>query len=322
MSTKVDKLDLQILEHLDQNVRAGAKQIGQELKVQRQVVDYRMRRLETNGSIIGYRMLANLSKLGFQYYRLHIKLISCTKKEKTDFFNFLINHPKTVWIVECDGKYDGLVGINTLNSREWQDLLFTVQNKYAALFLYSDFVTPLEIIVPSRDFLGNKKLRNIKGAIVDHSFQEEISEIDKRIINELALDGRQTVLSLAQKINESPEKVNYHVKQILKKGLLFSNIQFGYPVLQYELYKTLLYLKNPDRQCIEELKKFARSYPRIWDIVETQGKWQLELDIESKGHDDYYHIMDSISEKFFDILLYYDTLFIRKEHKFLFRVFS
>ncbi len=318
---KRDDIDLKILEKLDENIRIGNKEIGKALGLRRQVVDYRIKKMESNGTIIAYRTLANLSKLGFPYRRVHIKLDSVTRKEKDELFHHLVNHKKTVWVNECDGKYDLMVGIVAYSFSEFQQTFFKIVEKFSDQILYYDIVTVMELIVPGRDFSGAREPRKIKGAITGNFEKEKISEIDKKIINELAANGRQTVLAIAKKIDESPEKTNYHLKQIMKKHLIFSNIQFGYEFFGFELYKTLLYVKKPSRKRIDELKSFVRTYPRIWDISETIGKWQLELDIESRGHKDYYEIMDTVQDKFSDVISHYDTLYIRREWKFLFNVF-
>ena len=317
-----DELDIKILEKLDENIRAGSKQIAKELRVRRQVVDYRIKRMEKTGMIIDYRMLGNLSKLGFPpYHKVFVKLHSMPEKLRKEIFEYLVNHKKTVWVIEVDGKYDLGFAVFGKSQYEFQETLFEFLSQYNHLIKYYDFAVVLELIVPSRDFTGTRHARKIKGAVAEKCEPEKISAIDKKIINELAKNGRQTALAIAKKIGESAEVTNYHIKQIMKKKLLFSNIQFGYQIFDFELYKTLIYVKNPVRKRIEEFKKFSRSYPRVWDLLEVQGKWLLELDIESKGHEDYYKIMDAIQEKFSDIIDSYETLYVRKEWKFLFSVF-
>ncbi len=318
---KIDDLDIKILEKLDENIRAGNKEIADALGVQRQIVDYRIKRMETNGTIIGYRMLGNTTKLGYQYRRVHIKLRSVTTGEKQQILKKLVQHERTVWLVECDGVYDILWGGIAKSIEEFQKVLFEFLSSYNNAIYSYEIVQFIEMTVPSRDFSGTRHERTIKGSIAGTFEPEKITAIDKKIINELAKNGRLSALKIAKNVGERPEVVNYHIKQIMKKGILFSNIQFGYNVFGFELYKTLIYLKNPVRKRIEEFKKFARSYPRVWDIIESSGKWQIELDIESKGHADYYEIMDAIQNRFSDIILYYDTLYIRKEWKFLFSVF-
>ncbi|MFC1774957.1 winged helix-turn-helix transcriptional regulator [Nanoarchaeota archaeon] len=319
----VDELDIKILQKFDENIRMGSKQIAKELGVRRQVVDYRIKRMEKTGMIINYRMLGNMNKLGFPYYhRICIKLHSIPAKEKKQIYAYLIKHKLILWVIETDGKYDLSYVLVAKDPYEFQDMLFEFVNTYSKQIKYYDFVRVLELMVPTRDFVGTKHIRKIKGAVVEKAEPIKITELDKNIINELAHNGRQTALTIAKKIGVSAEVTNYHIKQIMKKGLLFSNIQFGYPILDFELYKTLLYVKNPIRSRIEDFKGFARSYPRVWDLIETQGKWQLELDIEAKSHVDYYKIMEVIHEKFFDIISAHDTLYIYKERKFLFSMFS
>lgn len=320
--TKPDKLDLMILEKLDENVRSGAKQIAHALKSRRQVVDYRIKRMEKRGIIANYRMLANFSKLGLIYHRLHIKLGRCSLSEKETIISYFVKNLRTNWVVECDGRYDLMVGIFTNNVIEFQDLLFSFVSAFSQKIDYYDFVRLIEILASVRDFSKTRKSRGLRGAVVDDSKPEKISLIDKKIINILAENGKMPIVDIAKTIHEPVEKVKYHLRKILKNKVLFSNIQYGYNLLGFELYKTLFYLSDPNRERIEKLKSFGRSYPRVWNSQEAQGKWQIEMDIEAKNHEDYFKIMDEIMSRFYDIIKNYDTLFVRNERKFLFAVFQ
>ena len=318
---KIDKLDLRILEKLDENIRYSSKKIARELKSSRQVIDYRIKRMEKSKIIANYRMLGNFSKLGFIYYRLHIKFRCSSKIDKKKATDYFVEKTYTNWVAECDGKYDLMIGIFTKNVQNFQNVLFSFVSKFFDKIDYYHFVRLLEILVPMRDLNNKLKNRKLRGAVVDQSSPVKLSSVDKKIINVLAKNGKTNIVDISKEIDESIEKVKYHLKKILQNKIMFSNIQYGYNLMGFELYKTLFYLHNPEREKIEKLKKFGRNYPHIWNSQEAQGNWQVEMDIEAKSHEQYLQILDTIMTSFSEIVKNYDTLFIRKEHKFLFAPF-
>lgn len=318
---KYDETDIRILEKLVENIRKGNKQIGKELKLKRQVVDYRIKKMEANGTILGYRMMLNFSRLGLEYRRLHIKLKEADKKRKGTILDFLARQRRSIWVVDCDGRHDILAGIVSDDKYEFDGILSDFLVRFNQYIQYCEVSDILEVITPTRDFSGSRDMRGIQGHVVGNFPAERPSDLDKKIINELARDGSRSAMEIAKEVGAEPANVNYHIKQIMKKGLVFSNIQFGYDLFGFELYKTLIYIKKPERKRLDALKRFARTQPRIWNYIETLAPWRIEFDIESKGHEDYYAIMDAMMEQFSDIVFSYDTLYIREERKFLFEVF-
>jgi DNA-binding Lrp family transcriptional regulator len=60
----IDQLDVQILGKLTVNARTGIAELAAELGVSRNTVQVRLRRLETEGILLGFQPIINLSAVG------------------------------------------------------------------------------------------------------------------------------------------------------------------------------------------------------------------------------------------------------------------
>ena len=67
----MDQVDRKILCELDRNCRTPVSQIAKRLKIGRNVVSYRINKLEKEGIIFRYIASMNLGRLGFQTYKIY-----------------------------------------------------------------------------------------------------------------------------------------------------------------------------------------------------------------------------------------------------------
>ena len=77
---KLDKKDLQILGILDWNARMPITQVAKKVKLNKDVVRYRIRNLEKQEIISAYYSLINISKIGYLTFRLYLDLKDVSKE--------------------------------------------------------------------------------------------------------------------------------------------------------------------------------------------------------------------------------------------------
>ncbi|HIH16908.1 MAG TPA: winged helix-turn-helix transcriptional regulator, partial [Candidatus Diapherotrites archaeon] len=69
----MDELDCKILYELDCNCRQSNAAIGKKLRVNKNVVNYRIGKLLENGFIDRFYAVVDSPKLGFQTFRVYLK---------------------------------------------------------------------------------------------------------------------------------------------------------------------------------------------------------------------------------------------------------
>ena len=68
---KLDLKDRKILYHLDFNSRQSFSKLGRKVGLHKDVIGYRLKRLQEKGIIKGFFTVINYPKIGFNYYRFY-----------------------------------------------------------------------------------------------------------------------------------------------------------------------------------------------------------------------------------------------------------
>ncbi|HJX50285.1 hypothetical protein A3K73_04795 [Candidatus Pacearchaeota archaeon RBG_13_36_9] len=100
----IDKKDITALRLLSLNGREKLVNIADKLKLTPEAVNKRIKNLEKNKIILGYKAKVNYSLFGYDYF--HLLLTLKNTKSKKEILYFLKNLSNCVTIIELTGKYD------------------------------------------------------------------------------------------------------------------------------------------------------------------------------------------------------------------------
>ncbi len=95
--SEADKTDFKILHSLNLNARTPLLDIATRIDMSPKQVSRRIKNLEKRKIIVGYRTMFNLHKLGYLYYRIHIKVKDLTKEKERAFKQFAFDHPNIIY---------------------------------------------------------------------------------------------------------------------------------------------------------------------------------------------------------------------------------
>src|SRR3989338_1712438 len=102
---ELDKKDKDLLYLLDIDGRLTYSQLARRTKMSKQLVKYRIERLEGEGFIKGYFPIIDTSKLGYITFRLYLKFRNITPTKKEEIISYL-KKQKSVWaFVLISGKW-------------------------------------------------------------------------------------------------------------------------------------------------------------------------------------------------------------------------
>jgi len=82
----LDLKDRKILYYLDINSRQSNSDIAKKVGLSKEVVNYRIKRLEKEGIIKGYYTVLDFYKLGYISVRVYLKLIDTSPKKEGKYF--------------------------------------------------------------------------------------------------------------------------------------------------------------------------------------------------------------------------------------------
>ena len=99
----LDELDLGLLNILTYNARMPTIEIARKLNVTPKTITSRMRKLEKEKVIVGYRTVLNINKLGYQHFKLVMNLHNVTLDKLDKLKSYIYQHPNFIFDNEVLG---------------------------------------------------------------------------------------------------------------------------------------------------------------------------------------------------------------------------
>ena len=120
---KLDSEDLHIVELLANDARMPIVHIAAKAKLTPKTVIAKIRRLEKEKIIVGYRAELDLEKLGFQYYKLHFSLFNCAPEKLKRMEQHVRHHPNIVFEDKVLGGHDLELEVQVKSEEEMRALV-------------------------------------------------------------------------------------------------------------------------------------------------------------------------------------------------------
>lgn len=313
--------DRKILHKLDINSKQTNSLIARKVRVSKQVVGFRIKKLIEEKLISTFYTVIDVSKLGFTVHKNFLSLQNMNQNKEKKLIDFLKNHPDVVWIASCDGKYDLAFGTWAKDIEYLDKTLNELNRKFGEHIADRQIATIIKGIYFIRDYLidkeGSSKYRkSFFGAVPE---KDKVDSKDWKILYHIANNPRRPILNLSKKVRISPDSVRKKIKKLENIGIIkhynFVPNESNYPYLHY---KVLMGLKNFDLEKENKLIEYCRKNPNIVYIVKSLGPWEFEIDIEVESAKQFREIMMEIKTRFNDILKEHSTLQIYQVHKYNF----
>lgn len=314
---EIDLTDRKILYELDINCRQSNSQIAKKLKISKDVVNYRIKKLEEAGIIEGYRTVIDISKLGYLTYRIYFKFQDIYKEIEDEIIESLKQTPNVWWIGKLAGRVDFVFAIWVKSQRAFYDFWIKFLIKYRRYIKQESISTFIEYIHFRRAYLLNLERDDTKIEIIGGGEEIKHDKTDSKILSLLARNARIALLDLAKESGLTPMAVKYRIKNLTKIGVIQGyRALINFSKLGYEYYKVDMYLEDVSK--IKQLESFCHTHPNIVYIDRTFGAGDIEFDFEIENLAKFTKVMEEIKDKFrgsirnfefFSVLKIYKTLY-------------
>jgi Lrp/AsnC family leucine-responsive transcriptional regulator len=128
---KLDSKDKKIIEQLQKNCRQTIAEIAKVTKLPRDVVVYRIKKLEQSKVIRAHHTFLNPQKLGYPLY-VYV-MFSCYNlkpEEETKFIAYLKSHKQIIYVAKNSGKYDFTIGVCAKDYINFDDIIRSIRQKF------------------------------------------------------------------------------------------------------------------------------------------------------------------------------------------------
>ena len=219
---KLDLVDRKILYLLSENARYSHTSLAKKLKIKRETISYRIKKMMDHDFLHGYLTLLDHRRLGFKNYLVYLKLR--TVHNEKELLDYLSHFNEITRLKNCSGSFDVQIVSTVKKEEDFLEMMEKITNNYHSLIQRSEILKIIE-----EDFLGLSLLLNQDTStnlkIIEHkgsSFQKEfgkhdpevnLNQKDKDILNILKLDAKISIKNLSQKVNLSSISVENRIKK-------------------------------------------------------------------------------------------------------------
>ena len=312
---KLDLVDRKIILELDTNARASFAEIGKKLGIGKNNVQYRVKRLLEDGVIKKFVTQFSLGTLGLFLGKFYLQLSGFEREKEQEMYNFLINDKRISWVARCEGRWDLMIGCYVESLAQLNAIKQDFFRKYEKYITSYDVVFLVEGHTSQRTYLLNRKSMPQKIEKFIGTKTAEIDNKDKQIIRLIANNARFNYLDIAQKLNLNIKTVQKRVKELEKKGIIQGYVTFlDTKKIGYNFFKLCVYLQNYGSK-LSSFLRYCMELPNVVHIIESLGPWEIELEIETEGLEDFYNLTHEIRNHHSDIIKKTESVIISNEMK-------
>lgn len=310
---ELNQKDRKILSLLDQNSRISISKLAKKLRLSKDGVNYRLKKLQREKVIIRYFAEVDVSKIGLILCKVALQFQNADKEKEDEIFNFLKNHPKIGWVVFCSGRWDCIFVSYVKDNFEIQELISELLEKFGKYVLDKKFLLMSEYYIVNRKWLANDKgiiISKIGGKV-----KKIVDDLDIKIIKILTKNCRKPVIEIAREVKQSSSWVINRIKSLEKRGVI-QNYYIGLNLekIGMEFCKSFVYLHNYTKIEYEDLVKYCLGHRNVTALTNLVGPWEIELELEVKNFDEFYKIMNEIKNRFKHIIRSYEAITITREY--------
>jgi DNA-binding Lrp family transcriptional regulator len=293
---RLDLKDRRLLYELDKNCRQSNSEIGKKIRLNKNTVNYNVKRLEQEGAILGYYTVIDNSKLGYFSFRVYANFFNTKPEQENELINWLINNNRIGVVARIESIYDFVVMMWVKDVYEFDKFWLEFKKKFRAYFWNErvDVFTSVyhfkrkylleEDMFESYEFIGENK-------------KAEHDELDIKILRLLSKNARMPLIEISSKLKIPERTVAFRIKRMEKNKIIQGyRVNIDLEKIGYEYYKINMVLN--DFQDYDRLFEFSSNHPNIVYFDRTITDLDFEIDVEVKNRHELLKLLEQIKANF------------------------
>ncbi|MAH47607.1 hypothetical protein CMI37_17430 [Candidatus Pacearchaeota archaeon] len=313
---KLDIKDKKIMFELDKDSRIPLSKLAKKIGLKKETVFHRLNNLIEKQIILQFHTVSALYRFGQKSYKIYLKLQGASPETRESIIDSLQKNKRIFWIGDARGTWDIIVGIWAGSLEDFFLVHDEILNKHSKYILKKEVsISRKNTQLNRKWFYDDKSPRKIFTFGEDES-PAKLDEDDKKILDQISTNSRMKIIDIAEKVELLPDKVTYRIKNLEKNGLIKGyKCLFNASKLGFIATKVNIYFKNISKERKQEFFNYLKFLPNIIYFLETFASWDVEIGFEVEKNEDFYLVMDDLSDKFKDIIHHYDDMVVLREPK-------
>jgi Lrp/AsnC family transcriptional regulator, leucine-responsive regulatory protein len=312
-SYKLDKIDRRILYELDKNCRISDNKLAKIVKRSREAVRNRIKKLEKDKIILGFIASINPSKFGYIFYKLYFQLANIPEERKK-FNTYFKDLPGLYWFGGNDGVWDFHTTMYAKDIKQINKIKNQIFTDFKHLILKKDMGILVNARQYSKKYLYETKERPEPTMFADDILNNQLDELDKKLINTIAHNARLSLVQIAKQTNSTVDIIRNRMKKLKQNGTIMQyRIAIDHNKLGFQMFKAFIYFHNLSEQDEKKLFEYAKQHTRICYLIRQLSAWDVELEIMANNYTEFIEIIEDIREQFSNIIKNHEFCLMRED---------
>lgn len=320
----IDMKDKRIINLLWKDARMTNSAISKQIGVSREVVNYRIKRLEELGIITKYITLVDTAKLGYSTFQVLLRLKNTQNNKEEEIIEKIKSHPFIKWIISTGGEYDLLFVMIAKNRFEFDKQLSELTSQFSENISEVSILNSIKLLKDVEFFYDNIEPidKTHKEETVDakkEEFEINLKREDYEILNIISEHARINVVDIAVKLKKlkiklTPEAISYKLKKYNKEEIIRGyRVVLDYSKLGYLWYLLLLKINNMTIDKEKSLREELKLNKRVYYTDKIFGEWNIKIELLVKNHIEFYNELKNIRNNLSNEINKYDLLVVFKD---------
>lgn len=310
----IDLKDRKIIYELDRNARIQLNELSKKVRLSRQVVQYRIEKLEKNGVLSFCVGIFDSAVVGQNWFRVILQFQKITKEQKENFIKHISNHSNIIWAGEVGGNWDFVINFVTKDQFEFNRLLEQLLKQWGIFIQRYEILTYISLRDQSRNYLLSKEDPKYWYHEMHFNPKIKFDGIDKKIIEILSKNGKLSASRIGIQTNVNYKTIQNHIKELENKKVIIGYRYFiNCTNIGYEAHMLFINIQIYKPELEKQLYEFLK-HPNVTFVVKHLGRWRVGMEIEVRNRNEFQNFLIELRTRFGEIISEYETFPIFKDH--------
>lgn len=315
---KLDLKDRKILYNLDIDSRQSFSQIGKKVGLHKDVVAYRVKKLQEKGIIKGFYTETDDYLLGYNRYRYYFTYQYASPEIRKEIISYFVKSKHIRIIHSTEGHYNLVLISDVKGISKAYSVWKAITSKYRDYFANQDFSVIFQAYIYRYSFLLDEKdeERNIrvKSKIYGSDKRVEIDDFDFQLLKLISQNARMPTIEIAESLDSTAVTINNRIKKLKESGIIKAfRVNINLPTLGYQRYKVDIILKDYNK--LPKILNYIEKNRYLDEVIQSIGYADLELEFILKNANQLYEVMDDLTLKFPNTIKNFISFSATKTHK-------
>jgi len=315
---KLSVKDKRIIGELFRDARTPFSIIAKRVRLSKESVNYRVKRLEKLGLLVGFNTVLDIKKIGWEIFFVYIRFRNVDAEKEKEMLEYLKNHPNVAQLFRCIGNYDAIIKVFVRNYADIDKVLKEIEGQYREFFdeYFFDYIIE-EIAVPFSFLYQPGKESMIYRSAREKTEKTSLTELELRVLKELAKNARCSISEVAEKLKISRELIKYHLKKLEKSEVILKYRPDTLPKkLGYNWHFLILKTEKLEGNINKSLTTFLLNHPNVTYFYRTAGSSDIQVELRTKTNEKLNEILMEIRGILKTVLKRFELLVILDELKY------